>query len=840
LDAWCNSLRLRPFVWIAPCVVAGGALGFQLALVFEHSTSYTRAAAFFLLTGAAIGFALLSLLWCGRRSLAARIAFGTFCILAMGAYAVRRVLPPQGDVSLLATQNVSRLAPLRAPVVTLRGFVADHPQRGEFSTQFPLQCVERDDDQNRVPTSGRVWISAPPDAKIEVGDAIQVQGELRALPRATNLGQREERWRSVLENCWCRLRVNENSQIKHLRAAPRFVFARRVAGWRNAILAHYQNAFAARGAPYPRANAQLLTAMTFGEGGLSTPLPRQVRDEFRFAGLSHVLVASGTQIAFCAALLLGLGKILGLRGVWLLALVAPPLFIYAAIAGGAPSVARALVVGVLVTFAILVGRESDNLTLWSLALIALTLLDPAQLLSLSLQLSFAAAWGMIALAPLFRKKLHRAFGGNAMLDLMAFSLAAQLGVLPILLYHFGRFSVAGFGANLLGVPLAGVLVATGIAGLVLPLAWLNEFLTLGVSGVAQFFARVPGAQIETSPLHLAWTLACYAALLAALIFAETKSNALPKSGLSSALRLEISFWLARRRARLPRPQSVLVAVFFLCTLWFAFRDYQARAPQKLRIALLDVGQGESIAILSPQGRTVLIDGGGEASNRRADVGQSVIVPYLQARGVRVIDVLVISHADADHCNGLLSVLREIPVGLVIDGARPDVTDEIEYLELKREIERRKIPRVPARVGQKINLGAATMQILAPMPPLFEGDNNNCAVLRLDDQRISALFTGDIEKEAEERLVRRGANVRCTILKAAHHGSQTSTTSLFLKAARPQIALISCGRYNRFGHPAPGVLQRLNRENIPVLRTDLDGAIEITSDGQKCWITTMEN
>jgi competence protein ComEC len=840
LDAWGASLRWRPFLWIAPCVVAGSALGFQLALVFEASTPATRATGFFTLVGAAIGFLLLSILWSGRHLIASRVALGAFCFLAMSAYAARRVLPPEGDVSFLTTRNLSRLTPLHAPMMTLRGFVAGHPQRGEFSTQFPLECVERDDNRKRVPASGRVWISAPPNARVEVGDAIQIQGELRALPHATNLGQREERWRLVLENCWSRLRVDDNSQIRRLRARPRFVFERRVANWRSAILAHYQNAFAARGTPYPRANAQLLTAMTFGEGGLSTPLPRRVREEFRFAGLSHVLVASGTQIAFCAALLLGLGKVLGLRGAWLLALVAPPLFIYAAIAGDAPSIMRALVAGVLITIAVLIGRESDGLTLWSLALVTLAILDPAQLLSLSLQLSFAAAWGMIALSPILRRQLHRAFGGSATLDLMAFSLAAQMGVLPILLYHFGRFSVAGFGANLLGVPLAGVLVATGIAGLVLPLAWLNEFLTLGVSGVAQFFARLPGAQIETPPLRLAWTLACYAALLAALILAESKFGVVPKNNFQAALRLEISLWLARRRARLPRPQSVLVAAIFLATLWFAFQEYQARRPQLLRIALLDVGQGESIAIISPQGRTVLIDGGGEEQNRRANVGQSVIVPYLQARGVRKIDVLVITHADADHCNGLLSVLREVPVGLVIDGAPSQVTDEIEYLELKREIARRKIPRVPARAGQKINLGAATMQVLAPLPPLFEGDNNNCAVLRLDDGKISALFTGDIEKEAEERLVRRGKNVRCTILKVAHHGSQTSTASFFLKAARPQVALISSGRYNRFGHPAAGVLQRLSNAQVPVFRTDLDGAIEVASDGKKCWIETMNN
>ena len=137
----------------------------------------------------------------------------------------------------------------------------------------------------------------------------------------------------------------------------------------------------------------------------------------------------------------------------------------------------------------------------------------------------------------------------------------------------------------------------------------------------------------------------------------------------------------------------------------------------------------------------------------------------------------------------------------------------------------------------MNLGEAKLSVLAPLLPLQKGDNNNAAVLRLDYGEASVLLTADIEKETEERLARRGANLKCTILKVAHHGSQTSTTPLLLKSAQPQAALISCGRYNRFGHPAAGVLQRLDQNRIGVFRTDLDGAIEISSDGKNSWIQT---
>jgi competence protein ComEC len=132
----------------------------------------------------------------------------------------------------------------------------------------------------------------------------------------------------------------------------------------------------------------------------------------------------------------------------------------------------------------------------------------------------------------------------------------------------------------------------------------------------------------------------------------------------------------------------------------------------------------------------------------------------------------------------------------------------------------------------------TLTDLAPTQPPLRGDNNNAAVLRLDYGTTSVLLTADIERDAEERLVRRGANLRCTVLKVAHHGSKTSTTPLLLDAARPRAAIVSCGRYNKFGHPAADVLARLAQRRIPVYRTDRDGAIDVFSDGHQCWIHTF--
>jgi competence protein ComEC len=195
------------------------------------------------------------------------------------------------------------------------------------------------------------------------------------------------------------------------------------------------------------------------------------------------------------------------------------------------------------------------------------------------------------------------------------------------------------------------------------------------------------------------------------------------------------------------------------------------------------------------------------------------------------------------------VLREVPVGLLLDGGAlnapaandngQQATGDVDYQNLMTVVKQRRIPTRSPEAGQRLNLGGgAVLTVLAPLEPLLPEVNNNSVVLRLDYGATSMLLTGDIEKETEERLVRRGVNLHCTILKVAHHGSNTSTTSLLLSAAQPKAAVISCGRYNRFGHPAVQTLQHLRAAKIPVFRTDVSGAIEIESDGRRCWVQTF--
>lgn len=881
---WLHGLRLRPFVWLCPAIVTGCALGVHLA----RTVGLASRDEWLLWWPAAFSVLCIALMRRKRgRCDVSRALFFAALLFFCVTHAARRVLPARWDISHLLDSTIDRARPLKPMSVQLRGRVVDEPRRSEFDQTFVLECAPA---ATQSTLSGRVWIEAPLEAKVQQNDIVSMRIELMDLPRVGHCSERERHWRYILNGCWCRARIKEAGALRVVESVSVDNLSRRITILRRAILERFEQSFIGAGPTprfaYPRATAQLLTAMTFGEGGLSEPLPTLTRDAFRAAGLSHVLVASGTQISFGAVLLIGLCRLLGVRGGRMLLLIVPSLVAYALLAGSAPSIWRATIAGICVCGALASGRENDGLSLWSLALGVLLLLDPASLFDLSLQLTFGATWGLIVLSPVLRDWFERWWNRSARntngiaLDgatpnmlgaAIAFSLGAQWGTLPIVLYHFGRFSLVGFGANLLGVPLAGTLVFSGLAGLLVPpINILNYWLTRVMAGMAHAAASVPGAQLEAPPLSLSWTLFCYVFLVLVLLppalaigvsrrrsgthhyghvgwrsFGEAARDEWRRAQTQARDR-----WHQSTFKRSPR-SWILVTVGLLSIvgvlLWWRART----AP--LLVAFLDVGQGECIIVKSPSGRVLMIDGG-SIDTGRGDVGRGVIVPYLQSIGARRIDVLALTHADADHSNALSWVAREVPPAAFLDGvsgahstSMPRHTNDaaaVDYQDVRRAMQRSGASEVPSRAGQTIDLGdgpsgRVAVRVLAPLTPPLPGDNDNGLVLRLEYGSVSFLFTADIEAGAENRLLRRGREqLRCTVLKAAHHGSKTSSSAAFLQAAQPKIAVISCGRYNRFGHPAPSVLQRLQATGAQTFRTDLDGAVEITSDGQACWVQTQ--
>ncbi len=835
-----RPLRFRPLLWMALCALIGIALGGVLAVNLGVPNGVTRADWRLLwplpLAIAAFCGAILT----RNNGLAWRVCFAGALIFAFAAHGARRLAPPSGDISLLARAPAKVDGPLQARVAMVRGIVADYPKRAEWNTQFPLE--------SRGKYAGRVWVRAPFDFPVRVGDEIEMTLALRPLPRATNPGERDKFWSSIENHCWVEGRLfrapRQRAQWRIVRRGAALPVARAVDGWRGAILARYETIFRGPqeapfpGRPFPEASAQLLTAMVFGEGGLSRPLPRELRDNFRAAGLSHVLVASGTQVTFiAAALILGL-QALGARRTWLLLGVLPGLLIYALLAGTAPSIWRATAGGILLAIALASGREIDGLSLWGAALFALLLLDPALAWSLSLQLTFAATWGLMCLAPVILRFLKRAADGY-LVELAALSLGAQWATLPIALFHFGTFSVAGLGANFFAVPLSGALVFTGGLGLILPFCvTLNYWQTRAIEGVAQSFAALPGAGVQGGSVRIVWVFGCYALFLLtmATVYAE-------EPGAWGRAKI----WIARRfnalKASDPRPFLVLAIIAAIGLAYWRF----APAPQTLRAVMLDVGQGQAVVIISPRGRAILVDAGSDES--RADIGQSVVVPALQELGVERLEAVFLSGSDGARCSALPAVLREVPVGMLVDGAQTGVIErppteldllapdpsQVDYLAVRRVAQTLKIPVVVPRAGQSFDFDGMAVRVLAPTIPLLNSARDNSLVTRVSWGDSSILLVGDLEKAGEMRLIRRGAALRSTVLAVAGHGTNASSSDEFLRAVSPRAALIAVGRYNFDKLPNRGALERLNKAGAAVFRTDLDGALSVECSRQSCTV-----
>jgi competence protein ComEC len=265
------------------------------------------------------------------------------------------------------------------------------------------------------------------------------------------------------------------------------------------------------------------------------------------------------------------------------------------------------------------------------------------------------------------------------------------------------------------------------------------------------------------------------------------------------------------------------------------------APTKspLRVTFLDVGQGDSIVIESPEGKVVVIDGGGvPGTDERegGDPGNRIVVPFLRARGISAVDLLVPTHPDEDHVQGLIAVVDKITVRSVLEcGQKIPEIERGAYGRLFGKIQAKRLPTFRARRGEKIALDTQTsLEILHPSSVPLSGtrsdDNNNGIVLRLVHKNIKILLTADVEAEAEAELLASGQEIDAQVIKVGHHGSRFSSTSAFLSRVKPQFAVLSCGRKNRFGHPHKEVLARLAAQNTAIYRTDQQGAITVESNG----------
>ncbi len=539
--------------------------------------------------------------------------------------------------------------------------------------------------------------------------------------------------------------------------------------------------------------AGLMRAMTLG---LRDDLD-ELRDIFSASGLAHILALSGLHVGVLMAALARLLRGLGLARypVMLLALTG-----FVVLVGPSPSVLRAsvMVAAALSSLWLGTGRIEPWPTLTLSALVSL-LWHPSWLFDLSFQLSYLAVAGMLIFTgPLVRWLVGELAGRpwwhwrTLLVGGAVASAAAQVLSLPLVASNFGRVPLLSPLVNVVAVPLAGLLVPLGFAASLLGLVWLP--LAGVVNTVTELLAS------------LLIVLAEGAATLPSLAWAEIAASGYFYFGIAvAALAL-----IVRGQLR-PWRGLLLVAAATLAS-WL-----QAPPHAAPEIVFIDVGQGDSALIRLPGRVEILVDGGGSPFSD-FDVGGRTVVPTLTALGVDELELVIASHADSDHIEGLTSVLEALPVQALAIGI--PAWDKEVFRELMAVAERREVPVLSLRRGERLELGGASLEILNPPERPFAAVNDNSVafVLRVDG-RARALFLGDLSASVEADL----AVPPVELLMVAHHGSPTSTSASLLLAAQPRVALISVGR-NHFGHPAAEVLQRLAEAGAEVLTTRDRGAI----------------
>jgi competence protein ComEC len=549
----------------------------------------------------------------------------------------------------------------------------------------------------------------------------------------------------------------------------------------------------------PAREAELARGFVLGADERIDP---RTEEDFRRSGLAHLLAVSGQNVTLLALLALPLLAAFGItlreRLLWILGLIA----VYVALAGAEPSIQRAAVMGAAGLIATLSGRRTSRLFALAAALLVTLAIDPGIAADIGWQLSFAAVAGIFLLATPIRRAIAAGIGGSgvgsALAEGIAVTAAATLATAPLIAFHFETLSTTTLAANLLAMPAVAPAMWLGMASAAaaqvpgLPVELLNlpnALLLAYIAQLAAWFGRPDWAEVQVS-LDGAGLVTAYAALAVACAIALR-------------FRAQVVRWVLWSAVLLP-------GLGLLAPLAAPDGEARAVAAPGLRVTVLDVGQGDAILFQPAAAPAVLVDGGPHAARLEAE---------LEEAGIGRLAAAVVTHDQADHSGGVEELLGHFPVGRLVY-ARASA----RVLGLARAG-----GAVPVRVaaGTRLRSGALHLEVLWPPRELLAEappgtDANQLSLVLLARWRgFSMLLTGDAE--AEGVPLDPGP---VDVLKVAHHGSEDAGLAALLESSRPELAAISVGERNPYGHPAPTTLAALASSGVRILRTDRDGEVVI--------------
>ncbi len=746
--------------------------------------------------------------------------------------------------------------------VTIRGVVSQEADVRADRIYYYLDARQITLGPQKQNIKGKVLVRVPVPAPVYgYGDLLTVHGVLIQPEEPGNPGQFNYRAYLARKNINTVLMVNDPKNVKQLGKEKSNPFMYAVLTVKEKLVKVNQKTL-------PLDQAALVNGIVFGTQG---QIERETWDLFSQTGIVHILSVSGLHVGLVVAGILALLKILRLSPIYTAPVTTVILLFYALLCGLGPAVTRATFMALLFLWAYHLNRAYDWPTTLAVTAFISLLWRPLSLYDLGFQLSFAATWGILYLGPLLNQFLNRFSAWPkglrdtawitteplglsrreiflAIRDTIWVTIAAQLGTLPLIIWYYNLFQPVSLLANIVAAPLTGLILALGTSasflGLIsLPLAGLinasTSFVIELFTGLVSFLRLIPGGIIYMATLPWYLVLAWYPFLFWGVNILSHKRKEEIKEKRKAILKVK-------------NKKIIYLAGFIFILVILGGTLISAKNKDKeLTVHFIDVGQGDSILIQTPQGKNMLLDTGGwrEEFMRGEGAGNKVVVPYLRRLGIRKIDVLVLTHPDEDHVGGAKAVLENLPVKLMVIspiGLEPnkEATKLVppEYIQLLNQAIQKKIPLKVAKAGAFLPLDPAlTIKILnPPLPPLkgTRSDSNNASVvISLSYGKQRFLFTGDCDVEGQKWLLEhKRPYLRAQVLKVPHHGSRYFEAD-FLKAVNPKIAVISVGARNNFGHPDQATLDLLARRKIIIYRTDLDGAIILNTDGTNIWLKT---
>ena len=597
-------------------------------------------------------------------------------------------------------------------------------------------------------------------------------------------------------------------------------------------------------APLDEQSAAVVTAILIGDrAGLDDGVTRRLQA----AGTFHVIAISGGNVAILTTLCLVVLRLLVRRERPVVFVTLAIVLAYGLVVGRDASVARALLAATLYLGLRLAGLVPRALNVLALTALVCVVVAPLTVVDVGAWLSFGATFGLIAVLPRLVEGRARALedqralrtAGNVarpgsqgrvgalrtmglwvlwvVRGLFLATVAAEMMILPVTAAVFMRVGIAGLALNFVAIPAMTVAQVSGLSLCAIAPWWPNgaafvatmaHWATTALTGSASLVDAAPWLSWRVAPPPIGVVLAYYGALALAML------------------------WSGRRLViRCAACAAAICATMIAVAPWTVWH----RPPRGwLRITVVDVGQGEAIAVQLPNRHVLLVDAGG--SSGAFDVGGRVVTPALWASGIRRLDWLVMTHGDVDHVGGAMRVAQDMRPAEIWEGV------PVPQHPLVDDLRRASHDIVWRRLfmGQQIEAAGALIDVLHPPLPNWERRrvrNDDSMVLRLRFGLVEVLLTGDAGPEFESTFARDPASPPIRVLKVGHHGSKTSSSEQFLDAYAPTAAVVSAGQGNLFGHPAPVVIGRLAQRRIDVFRTDRDGAIVIETDGRVARVRT---